>query len=539
MRRRSSSWSATRRSASRAAMRSSARATVRTGKRNSEAPRTSASRRQPARSRSDSCQSGARGAPAQTVATGTPSTSTGTRAQATGDGGGTAERHRVVLAVPDHQRRRQQPLQLEPSGELRGVVAPEQGTVAHRLGEDAGHALAALPRGEHQPAARIEVVRERDHDREEAARHEHQGQQPPGEGRVRATGITARGSSGRYPSERISVRPRSEVARARNGATRSRRSGRKTTPRVRTARQVAPAHRLDRGGDAVDAQRRAGEGGAAARENTPTARGVVARARAIASSWSSTRNLPLVGGAAPLVGEAGVDRLERGVGRLGLVAEEHGEPAQLTAVEPVEVVRGEVVDRDVRGGGEHHRVPGEVHPLEPGGLLGTERARDQPEVDGAIAGRGDRRRRCRCSAPPGRAARAGRHLAGERDGQRGHRSGPGGQELGPRGEDRPRGGRGRRRRIAGAGGGRGGGAPGCVALGGSLSSARDAANPQRRGRSERVTRGEPERGGARAVARRRAPALAHPGPVALTAVRGSGNHSLNFRGGRAVEAATD
>ena len=47
-----------------------------------------ASSRQPANSRSDSCQSGASGAPAQTVATGTPSTSTGTRAQATGEAAG-------------------------------------------------------------------------------------------------------------------------------------------------------------------------------------------------------------------------------------------------------------------------------------------------------------------------------------------------------------------------------------------------------------------------------------------------------------------
>jgi hypothetical protein len=42
-----------------------------------------ASSRQAAKRRSDSCQSGASGAPDQMVATGTPSTSTGTRAQAT------------------------------------------------------------------------------------------------------------------------------------------------------------------------------------------------------------------------------------------------------------------------------------------------------------------------------------------------------------------------------------------------------------------------------------------------------------------------
>ena len=64
-------------------------------------------------------------------------------------------------------------------------------------------------------------------------------------------------------------------------------------------------------------------------------------------------------------------------------------PAQLAAVEAVEVVGGEVVDRDIRGGGEHHRVAGEVDPLEPGSLLGPERPRDEPEVHRPVARRGD------------------------------------------------------------------------------------------------------------------------------------------------------
>src|SRR5262249_18727521 len=138
----------------------------------------------------------------------------------------------------------------------------------------------------------VEVMREWHHDCEQAGRDQDERRQAAGEGPGEGDGNHRPGSSGREPRERISARPRSDVARARNGATPARRSGRKTTPRVRTAGQVPRASESFEG--ATPSSRRARRGGrTAARENTPTARGVVASAKAIASSWSSTWNRPL------------------------------------------------------------------------------------------------------------------------------------------------------------------------------------------------------------------------------------------------------
>jgi len=111
-------------------------------------------------------------------------------------GSGPTERNRTVLAVTDHQRRAEEAFLLEPPGQLRRVVAPEQWTVSRRLSEEMGHSLSSLARGDDGAAPGIQVVRERHHDCKEAGRDEHERRQPAGEGPGEGDGNHRCGSSG-------------------------------------------------------------------------------------------------------------------------------------------------------------------------------------------------------------------------------------------------------------------------------------------------------------------------------------------------------